>query len=139
MRPGFEEVAVLEEGVKAAQAEAEEDAAGKGASALTGDEHVGAGGAFGIGQCAVLLHNELAAQGNHEEHALRTVECARAAQRNRLEIGRSAAVQSFFERSVSSQIHQANSRLQNPFRIGSALIGVAAFVSIIDLRWCWRK
>ena len=68
-RPGLEEVAVLEEGVEAAQAEAEKNTAGKGATALAGNEHVGAGRAFGIGQGMVLLHNELAAQGNHEEHA----------------------------------------------------------------------
>ena len=67
--PGFEEVLILEEGVEAAEAEAEKDAAGERAAALAGDEHVGAGGAFGIWQVAVFLDDELAAQGNHEEDA----------------------------------------------------------------------
>ena len=67
--PGFEEVLVLEEGVKAAQAETEKDAAGKGASALARDQYVGAGGALGVRQGIVLLDDELAAEGNHEEHA----------------------------------------------------------------------
>lgn len=67
--PGFEEVLVLEEGVEAAEAEAEKDAAGEGAALFTGDEHVGAGCAFRVGEGAVLLHDELAAQGDHEEHA----------------------------------------------------------------------
>ena len=67
--PGAEDIFVLEEGVKAAQAKAEKDAAGERATALTGDEDVGAGCAFGVGQRAVFLHDELAAEGNHEEHA----------------------------------------------------------------------
>jgi hypothetical protein len=67
--PGFEEVLILEKGVERAQAEAEKDAAGERAAALAGDEHVGAGGAFRVGQVAVLFDDELAAQGNHEEHA----------------------------------------------------------------------
>ena len=67
--PGLEEVFILEEGVEAADAEAEEDAAGEGASALAGDEHVGAGCAFRVFQVAVLLDDELAAKGNHEEDA----------------------------------------------------------------------
>ncbi len=69
LRPGREEVLVLEERVKAAEPEAEKDAAGERAAALAGDEHIGAGGAFGIGQGVVLLHDELAAQRNHEKHA----------------------------------------------------------------------
>ena len=56
-------------GVEAAQAEAEKDAAGERAAFFAGDEHVGAGSAFGIRQRAVLLHDELAAQGNHEQNA----------------------------------------------------------------------
>ena len=42
-----EEVFVLEEGVDAAEAEAEKDAGGEGAAALAGLEDVGAGGALG--------------------------------------------------------------------------------------------
>ena len=67
--PGFEEVFILKEGINAAEAETEEDAAGEGASALAGDEHVGAGGAFGVFEVFVLLDDELAAEGNHEEDA----------------------------------------------------------------------
>ena len=36
---------------------------------FAGDEDVGAGGAFRVGEGAVLLDDELAAQGDHEEHA----------------------------------------------------------------------
>jgi hypothetical protein len=68
-RPGLEEVFVLEEGIDAAQSEAEEDAAGEGAALLAGDQHVGAGRAFGVLEIAVLLNDELAAQGNHEQYA----------------------------------------------------------------------
>ena len=46
--PGFEEVFILEEGVEAAEAEAEEDAAGEGAALFAGHEHVSAGGAFRV-------------------------------------------------------------------------------------------
>ncbi len=60
---------VLEEGVERAQAEAEEDAAGKRAAFGAGHEHVGAGRAFGELQVAVLLHDERAPQRHHEEHA----------------------------------------------------------------------
>ena len=67
--PEGEEVVVLEEGVEAAEAEAEEDAGGEGAAALAGDQDVGAGGAFGIGEGAVLFDDELAAQRDHEEDA----------------------------------------------------------------------
>jgi len=68
-RPGFEEVFILEEGVEAAEAEAEEDAAGEGATAFACHEDVGAGGAFRIREVAVLFNDELAAEGNHEEDA----------------------------------------------------------------------
>ncbi len=67
--PEGEEAVVLEEGVEAADAEAEEDARGEAAAAFAGHQDVGAGGAFGIDQDAVLLDDELAAQGNHEEDA----------------------------------------------------------------------
>ena len=65
--PQGEEVVVLEEGVEAAEAEAEEDAGGEGSAALAGHEDVGAGGAFGIDQGLVLVDDELAAQRDHEE------------------------------------------------------------------------
>ena len=69
VRPGFEEVSILEEGVDAAEAQAEENAAGERATALAGDEHVGAGGAFGVRQGAMFLHDELATERNHEQNA----------------------------------------------------------------------
>ena len=64
-----EEVFVLEEGVEAAETEAEEDAGGEGAAALAGHKDVGAGGALGVGEGAVLFDDELAAEGDHEEDA----------------------------------------------------------------------
>ena len=67
--PEGEEVVVLEEGVEAAEAEAEEDAGGEGAAAFAGDEDVGAGGAFGVDEGAVLFDDELAAERDHEEDA----------------------------------------------------------------------
>ncbi len=67
--PEGEEVVVLEEGVEAAEAEAEEDARGEAAAALAGDQDVGAGGAFGVDERAVLFDDELAAQRDHEEDA----------------------------------------------------------------------
>ncbi len=67
--PKGEEVLVLEEGVDAAESEAEEDAGGEGAAAFAGDEDVGAGGAFGVDEGVVLVDDELTAQGNHEEDA----------------------------------------------------------------------
>ncbi len=69
VRPGFEEVSILEEGIEATEAQSQKDAAGEGAAAFAGDEDVGAGGAFGVGQRVVFLHDELAAQRNHEEDA----------------------------------------------------------------------
>jgi hypothetical protein len=67
--PGAEDVLILEEGVKSAQAEAEKDAASKGAALLACHEHVSAGGALGKFQGVVLFDDERAAQGNHEEYA----------------------------------------------------------------------
>ena len=67
--PEGEEVFVLEEGVEAAEAEAEEDAGGEGAAALAGHEDVGAGGALGVDEGVVLVDDELAAQRDHEEDA----------------------------------------------------------------------
>ncbi len=69
LRPGREEIGVLEERVEAAQPETKKNAAGERAAFFAGDENVGAGRAFGIGQGRVLLHNELPAQRNHEQHA----------------------------------------------------------------------
>jgi len=46
-RPQAEKAAVLEERVETAKAEAKKDAGGETATALAGDQHVGAGGAFG--------------------------------------------------------------------------------------------
>ena len=67
--PGAEEVAVLEDGVEGAEAESEEDAGGGGTAGGAGLDDVGAGGAFGVLEDAVLLDDERAAQGDHEEHA----------------------------------------------------------------------
>ena len=67
--PGSEEIFVLKQRVDAAKSEAEKDAAGQRAAFFARDQHVGAGGAFGIGERAVLLHDELAPQRNHEENA----------------------------------------------------------------------
>ncbi len=67
--PEREETVVLEERVERAQAEAEEDAGGESAASLAGHEDVGAGGAFGVDERAVLFDDKLAAQRDHEEHA----------------------------------------------------------------------
>ena len=64
-----EEVLVLEESVKAAETEAEEDAGGEGTAAFACHEDVGAGGALGVGEGTVLFDDELAAEGDHEEDA----------------------------------------------------------------------
>ena len=69
MIPAIEQILILEKSVEAAQAEAEKDAAGKGPSAFTGNQHLGAGRAFGILQILVFLHNQLASQRNHEKYA----------------------------------------------------------------------
>src|SRR5208282_2716463 len=53
----------------AAEAESPEDASGEGAALFAGDKDVRAGRAFGEAEVAVLLDDELAAQGNHKENA----------------------------------------------------------------------
>jgi hypothetical protein len=68
-RPCAEEIFILEEGVERAQAEAKEDAAGKRAALLAGNQHVGAGRALGKLQVLVLVHDQLLAQRHHEQHA----------------------------------------------------------------------
>ena len=50
-------------------AESEEHRLGELAAALAGDEHVGAGRALGIGEHAVLLDDERAAQRHHHQDA----------------------------------------------------------------------
>ncbi len=67
--PAAEEVLVLKGGVKSAEAEAEEDAAGCGASTGARLDHVGAGRALRKSQFAVLLHDQRPPQRNHEQHA----------------------------------------------------------------------
>src|SRR5207244_636844 len=67
--PEGEEVFILEEGVDAAEAEAEEDARGETAAAFAGDEDVGARSAFGVDEGVVLFNNELSAERDHEENA----------------------------------------------------------------------
>ena len=67
--PGGKEVFILEQGIERAQSESPEDATGEAASAIAGDKHVGTGGAFGIGECAVLFHDELPPQRDHEKDA----------------------------------------------------------------------
>ena len=68
-RPRFEDVVVLEQGVKRAETETEEDAAGQRAATFARDQHICAGCAFRVGQGPVFFDNELAAQRNHEQHA----------------------------------------------------------------------
>ena len=58
-----------QERVGAAQAEAPEHAAGERPALFARHQHVGAGGPFRIQQVAVLLHDQLPAQRNHEQHA----------------------------------------------------------------------
>ena len=67
--PGAEEVFILEERIERAQAQAEEDAAGKGSAFFAGDQNVGARRALRELQVLVLVHDELPAQRNHEEHS----------------------------------------------------------------------
>ncbi len=67
--PEGEEVVVLEEGVEAAETEAEEDSGCEAAAALACDEDVGAGGAFGVDEGVVLFDDELSAERDHEEDA----------------------------------------------------------------------
>ncbi len=64
--PDREHIFVLEKGIKRAQAEAGEDATGERAAFIAGDQHVGAGCAFRIEQVAVLLHDQLPPQRDHE-------------------------------------------------------------------------
>jgi hypothetical protein len=71
--------------------------------------------------------------------ALRASECARSSQRDRFEIRRVAAVQRRFERLISCKIHQADARLQNPFCVGTGLIRIKSFVSVINLRGRWDE
>jgi hypothetical protein len=67
--PGAEEVFILKEGVKSAEAKAEENTTGKGAALLARHQHVGAGRTLGKLKVVVLLDDELSAEGNHEQHA----------------------------------------------------------------------
>ena len=85
-RPEGEEILVLEEGVDAAEAEAEEDTGGEAAATLAGDEDVGAGGAFGVDEGVVFIDDELAAQGNHEENAEPASEEGEGEDARRLEV-----------------------------------------------------
>src|ERR1035437_7525100 len=67
--PQAEEIVVLEEGVDTAKSETQEDPRREAAATLAGHQYIGAGGTLGIDKGSVLLHNQLAAQRNHEEHA----------------------------------------------------------------------
>ena len=67
--PRAEQVAVLKQGIDRTQTEAPENAAGKGAAVFAGEQNVGAGGAFRIGEMAVFLDDEFSSQRNHEEDA----------------------------------------------------------------------
>ena len=67
--PHAEKILILKKCIQRAQAESEEDAAGKRAALLSGNQHIGAGRALGKLQLAVLLHNQIAAQRHHEQHA----------------------------------------------------------------------
>src|SRR5262249_21271449 len=59
---------VLEKRVDASEPKAEEDTACKGTPMLAGEQHVRTGRAFRISKGAVLLHDKLTPQRNHEEH-----------------------------------------------------------------------
>ena len=61
--------AVADELVGSGDAQAGEHHAGLAAALFTGQQHLGAGGALGEGQHAVLLHDEGLAQGHHEDDA----------------------------------------------------------------------
>ena len=52
-----------------ADAEPQEDRLGQRAAAFAGDQHVGAGGALGVGQHAVFLDDQRAPQRDHHQHA----------------------------------------------------------------------
>jgi len=65
--PKGEEIIVLEEGVQAAEAEAEKDSRCEAPPAFAGDEDVGARRSLGVNEGIVLFDDELAAQGDHEE------------------------------------------------------------------------
>ena len=67
--PQGEQVVILEEGVEAADTEAEEDTRCEAAAAFAGDEDVGAGGAFGVDEVVMLFDDELSAERDHEENA----------------------------------------------------------------------
>src|SRR5579864_4445091 len=69
IRPEAEEAAVLKEGVETAEAEPEKDAGSEAAATFAGDQHVGAGSAFGIDQCPVLFDDQLPPQRDHEQYA----------------------------------------------------------------------
>ena len=65
--PQGEEIVVLEEGIQAAQAQAQEDARGERASTFAGHQDVGTRRSLGVDQGAVLFDDELAAQRDHEQ------------------------------------------------------------------------
>ena len=58
----------MEKRVKRTQAESPEDAAGEAASPVAGNENIGTCRPFGIGEDAMLLHNQLPTQRDHEKH-----------------------------------------------------------------------
>ena len=72
--------------------------------------------------------------------ALRTIEGAWPTKHNLFEIRRVPAFQRIYEGLVSCEIDQADPSLQNTFCVGSRLVGVESFVSVIDLRrWGYKR
>ena len=68
-RPCGKEISIGKKRVEAAQSQSGKDAAGERATFIAGNQNVGAGGAFRIKKVAVLLHDELSAQWDHEADA----------------------------------------------------------------------
>ncbi len=68
-RPCRKQVRILEEGIDTAKPKPKKNPAGQRAAFFARDQHIRAGRALGVGQRTVLLHNQLAAQRDHEQHA----------------------------------------------------------------------
>ena len=69
-------VPAIEELVESADAESEKHGLGGGAALFADNQHVGAGGSFGIGELAVFLDDQSLPQGNHHQHTQHTAQAA---------------------------------------------------------------
>src|SRR5581483_5862257 len=67
--PCCKEIFILEQRVKCSESQAPEHAASEAAAAISSNEHISAGCAFGIGENSVLLHDQLPPKRDHEEDA----------------------------------------------------------------------